>query len=358
MKNLNKLLTIIFLVFTVNSVKAQYTGGDNDGKIDGLLSQSACPDLTPNFVYYGGNNDGYSDGTLTQSACTDLTPNFVFYGGINDGYGDGNLTQTICPDPTPNFVFYGGINDGYGDGNLTQTICPDPTPNFVFYGGINDGYGDGNLTQTICPDPTPNFVFYGGNADAFSFAVNEQNPCPGMHLLPIGLLSFSAEKNKSTVDIKWNTASEINNDYFTVERSKDAIQFSTLVNVPGSGNSNSEKNYAAKDNSPYNGISYYRLKQTDFDGKFEYSDIVAVDFLTDEYGISIYPNPSTNELTIEISGNKVLVNFEIINSIGVVVYQGILNQKMTIQTSSFAAGIYVIKFANDYVSECKKLIKQ
>ena len=277
MKNLNKLLTIIFLVFTVNSVKAQYTGGDNDGKIDGLLSQSACPDLTPNFVYYGGNNDGYSDGTLTQSACTDLTPNFVFYGG---------------------------------------------------------------------------------NADAFSFAVNEQKPCPGMHLLPIGLLSFSAEKNKSTVDIKWNTASEINNDYFTVERSKDAIHFSTLVNVPGSGNSNSEKNYAAKDNSPYNGISYYRLKQTDFDGKFEYSDIVAVDFLTDEYGISIYPNPSTNELTIEISGNKVLVNFEIINSIGVVVYQGILNQKMTIQTSSFAAGIYVIKFANDYVSECKKLIKQ
>ena len=171
------------------------------------------------------------------------------------------------------------------------------------------------------------------------------------------MLSFTAEKNKSIVDIKWITSSEINNDYFTVERSKDAINFSTLVIVSGSGNSNSEKNYTAKDNSPYNGISYYRLKQTDFDGKFEYFNIVAVDFISDEYEVSLYPNPIANELTIEIHGTKELVHFEIINSLGVVVSQGNLSQKTTIQTSSFAAGVYMVKIANGYNYEFKKLIK-
>ena len=232
--------------------------------------------------YTGGNADGYSDGLLTQTICPPQVSNFVFYGGNADGYSDGLLTQTICPPLVSNFVFYGGNADGYSDGSLTQTICPPLVSDFVFYGGNADGYSDGSLTQTICPPLVSNFVFYGGNSDGFSFAVNEQTPCPGITPLPIQLLSFTAEKNKSTVDIKWNTASEINNDYFTVEKSKDAIHFSKLVIVPGSGNSNSEKNYAAKDNSPYNGISYYRLKQTDFDGKFEYSNIVAVDFLTDE----------------------------------------------------------------------------
>jgi hypothetical protein len=197
-------------------------------------------------------------------------------------------------------------------------------------------------------------LFEGG----FSFGVREQAVCPNMHPLPIGLLSFTAEQNESAVDIKWITASEINNDYFTVERSLDGINFSTLVHVPGSGNSNSKKSYIAKDNNPYDQISYYRLKQTDFDGKFEYFNIVTVDFSTSEFLVSLYPNPVANELTIEIHGNKKLINFEIINSVGVVVYQGKLNQKTTIQTSSFASGVYLIKMKYGYNYDFKKFIKQ
>ena len=176
--------------------------------------------------------------------------------------------------------------------------------------------------------------------------------------LPIELLSFDAKQNGHIVDLNWVTASEINNDYFTLESSTDAINFEPFANVDGAGNSTVVLNYNYVDNHPYSGISYYRLKQTDFNGKFEYSNIVTVDFLTNEYGVSIYPNPTANELTIEIPGNKELVNFEIINSIGVVVYQGNLNQKTTVQTSSFAPGVYLIKIVNAYNYEFKKLIKQ
>ena len=125
---MNKLVTIFLFILTVNSVKAQYTGGDNDGYSDGILTQSACSDLTPNFIYYGGNEDGYSDGTLTQSTCSDLTPNFAYYGGNNDGYSDGTLTQSTCPDLTPNFTYYGGINDGFGWHYTQPQICTTPLP--------------------------------------------------------------------------------------------------------------------------------------------------------------------------------------------------------------------------------------
>ena len=295
-----KYTTLLLMLFSASLKSfAQFTGGNADGCSYGLLAQSICSPLVSNFVFYGGNTDGYSDGLLTQSICPPLVSDFVFYGGNADGYSDGLLTQSICPPLVSDFVFYGGIADGYSDGSLAQSICPPLVSNFVFYGGIADGYSDGSLTQSICPPLVSNFVFYGGIADGFAFAVKEQTICPNTTPLPIELLSFTAKKNKSTVDIKWVTATEINNNYFTVERSEDAINFSTLVIVNGSGNSNSEKNYAAKDNNPYNGISYYRLKQTDFDGKSKYYNIVAVDFLTDEYGVRIYPNPTNDLVTID-----------------------------------------------------------
>ena len=353
---MNKLVTILLLIFITNSVKAQYTGGDNDGYSDQTLTQSACPDLTPNFVYYGGNNDGYSDGTLTQSTCPDLTPNFSYYGGNNDGYSDGTLTQSSCPDLTTNFAYYGGNNDGYSDGTLTQSTCPDPTPNFTYYGGINDGYGDGTLSQSTCPDPTPNFTYYGGRADGFGWHFTQPIICTTP--LPIELLHFSGNCEANTTNLKWATATESNNDYFTIERSSDGVNFNILGTVAGAGNSNQTQNYSFTDQTLYYEISYYRLKQTDFDGQFEYTEIIAVKCDNKILEVMIYPNPVTNELTIEMPGNTGSVNYEIINSTGAVIYNGSFIQKTTIQTSSFAAGIYVVKFAKGDTYECKKLLKQ
>ncbi|MEO5585617.1 MAG: hypothetical protein ABIQ75_09195, partial [Flavobacteriales bacterium] len=96
--------------------------------------------------------------------------------------------------------------------------------------------------------------------------------------LPIELLSFTAQPAGSKVDLKWTTASEQNNQYFTVERSADAVDFSALLQVPGAGNSQSMIDYADTDNSPLDGLSYYRLRQTDIDGTTVVSDAVPVFF--------------------------------------------------------------------------------
>ena len=354
---MNKLVTIFFFIITVNSVKAQYTGGDNDGYSDQTLTQSTCSDLTPNFVYYGGNNDGYSDGTLTQSTCPDLTPNFAYYGGNEDGYSDGTLTQSICPDLTPNFSYYGGINDGHGDGNLTQSICPDLTPNFSYYGGINDGHGDGNLTQSICPDLTPNFSYYGGINDGFGWHYTQPIICTTP--LPIELLEFLGICEGAVIKLNWSTASEINNDYFTIERSFDGVNFNILGTVAGAGNSIQTLHYTFVDENSMDGIYYYRLKQTDFNGTFKYSKLIDVacnsDFSQD---IMVYPNPA-NEIINVISSNKIS-SIQVINDLGEHIMEinnlnG--NKKCAINLSALLPGHYILIINTYYGIFFKSMVK-
>ena len=121
--------------------------------------------------------------------------------------------------------------------------------------------------------------------------------------LPIELISFDAVVNDDLVDLTWLTASEINNDYFTVERSDDTKRWEEVLDVTGAGNSVQTIAYLEKDITPLKGISYYRLKQTDFDGEFSYSNIVAVNITADNVGIgsiSVFPNPTTTDKEINV----------------------------------------------------------
>lgn len=108
--------------------------------------------------------------------------------------------------------------------------------------------------------------------------------------LPVTLLSFSAKMAEDIVYIEWSTASEVNNDYFTVERSSDGVHFEELGIVFGAGNSNNVIEYAMQDTDPFEGVSYYRLKQTDYDGTISYSDNKVVS-RTEVIGATVFPNP-------------------------------------------------------------------
>ena len=100
-------------------------------------------------------------------------------------------------------------------------------------------------------------------------------------VLPIELIYFDATCDKEGyVDLNWSTASELNNDYYTIERSRDAVSFEQVKEVDAAGNSGNILAYNEKDESPILGTSYYRLKQTDLDGSFSYSKIVRVDCTT------------------------------------------------------------------------------
>ena len=341
-------ICILLLLVIPPSIRAQFVGGSNDGFDSRTIVQTVCSDNTPNFVYIGGNGDGKSNNTLIQNNCPDLSPNFVYYGGSNDGSASNDLVQGNCPDLTPNFVYYGGSNDGFSSNNLVQGICPDLTPYFVYYGGSNDGFTSNNLVQGICPDLTPYFVYYGGNSDGFSWNYRQATPCtPIPSGLPIELISFSAMCNDLNVKLIWSTAAEINNDFFTLERSSDGIIFKEIAQIDGSGTINKITNYYYTDLDAGNGLVYYRLKQTDYDGTTNNS--IPINIKCDA-GVSdwfmVYPNPAKSELNIEFFEENTNMHFEIIDAQGRLVYESDIINKTKITTENYSKGVYVIKLTN------------
>jgi hypothetical protein len=127
--------------------------------------------------------------------------------------------------------------------------------------------------------------------------------------LPIELLSFEANVNGDQVDLKWVTATELNNDFFTVERSSDGNNWEEVLVTSGAGNSSQIIEYFEIDYTPLRGLSYYRLKQTDFNGAFTYSNIVPVKFEQNTSGngiINLFPSPAS-------PGETVYIEFDVIN---------------------------------------------
>lgn len=141
---------------------------------------------------------------------------------------------------------------------------------------------------------------------------------------PVELATFSANKlGDDKVTLDWTTSSEINNDFFQVERSADGKNFELLGIVAGHGNSTEEINYNYIDTKPLYGNNYYRLKQVDFDGAFEYSDIRVVRFEDNfEFKASVFPNPVSENIHISARGlsqENSAIAVELVNTLGQVV---------------------------------------
>jgi hypothetical protein len=176
------------------------------------------------------------------------------------------------------------------------------------------------------------------------------DPCEGTVPFPVELLSFEASADDDHVDLKWSTASETNNDYFTIERSKTADDFEKLIDVDGAGNSNSILHYYTVDENPLPGLSYYRLKQVDYDGAFTYSEIRSV-FFGDDSGSGILNSWVDDMKNLNIlfqSGSDDNILVTIYNSEGVLVFNKedkCIKGLNTIQLNqlNLASGIYILK---------------
>jgi hypothetical protein len=137
--------------------------------------------------------------------------------------------------------------------------------------------------------------------------------------LPVELLSFDAKCNDKVI-ITWSTATETNNDHFTLERSVDSKNWDFVASLKGAGNSNTLLNYQFTDDKSFGGISYYRLSQTDYDGKTEiFSPVSVVCSTAETDDIIMYPNPSKGDLKIQYSnlneGNAVVKVYDIMGNI-------------------------------------------
>ena len=136
------------------------------------------------------------------------------------------------------------------------------------------------------------------------FGITAASPCSSFPCtlpvpLPIELIAFSASRNGYNVEMKWSTAAETNNDYFTIERSRDLTQWEEAGKIKGAGNSTLEQRYTLQDSNPILSDCYYRLGQTDFDGGHQWFDAIFVAGIQD-YKLRLFPNPA--------SDNKVSVN--------------------------------------------------
>lgn len=166
--------------------------------------------------------------------------------------------------------------------------------------------------------------------------------------LPVELISFTAKKQVSSVLIQWSTASEQSNSYFTIERSADGQNFLPLNNIPGSGTTDELHHYQYPDNSPQNGINYYRLKQTDSDGHSTYSSIVSLLWDSAENPFIIYPNPNKGTFNVLYSGNdqdEITVNLS--DALGRTVFlqqQAAGNLRTNGISPEIGPGCYIVRF--------------
>jgi hypothetical protein len=167
-------------------------------------------------------------------------------------------------------------------------------------------------------------------------------------LLSARLVSFYAKCQGNSVYLNWETVTEIGNDFFTIERSIDAQKWEVIQNMKGAGNSDNLLNYTFIDKEPYQGVSYYRLKQTDYNGNFEYSKVVSVYAnLSLNESLRIYPNPTKNIATIA-SSDVELSKLRVYNMIGqdLTKLVKVLSQQQTslsIDISRLPKGMYYIK---------------
>ncbi|MDQ3046826.1 MAG: T9SS type A sorting domain-containing protein [Bacteroidota bacterium] len=171
--------------------------------------------------------------------------------------------------------------------------------------------------------------------------------------LPIELLSFSGKSMAEKNQLIWETATETGNDFFTIERSTDAVNFMAISDVDGAGNSTRTIRYSTNDDFPLSGVSYYRLKQTDFNGEFSYSNIISlVREATDFELVNVFHSTEQGVLSFTVKCEEdCQIFFELFDVVGKKVFSSLKNNSdgqmtISIPTDALNQSIYVLKVFN------------
>jgi hypothetical protein len=180
------------------------------------------------------------------------------------------------------------------------------------------------------------------------------------HTLPISLLSFSAKQANASVKLDWVTATEVNNDYFTISKRYNSDEFTEVARIHGRGNTTSNSSYSYLDENPIIGVNYYRLSQTDYDGTTRNIDVkmVRVDRRSETF--LIYPNPAHDHFTITFNGQQGMENeqLKIYDVKGKLVKEQAIDNQSSIINCDFSPGVYIVKLeAGERVYEQKLVIE-
>jgi hypothetical protein len=289
-------------------------------------------------------SDGSQNGNFSLSA-SGLTVGNTYYIMTDGNAGD------VC-----NYTINARAGVATLDAGLDREVCLGQSTTLSASGPSGATYTwnsiDGVISNqigqniTVTPDVATTYIVRvsGGGVCENQLDTVEVAVCT---LLPIKLIAFEAQFRDYNVYLNWETASEIDNDFFTIERSENGLTWEAIQKIKGAGDSNTLLSYTFIDKEPYQGLSYYRLKQTDYNGSFEYSQVVSINAnLSPTEDLRIYPNPTTNTITITGTESE-LSEFKIYNMVGQEITGLVIISKqknrLSIDLSKLSKGIYYVK---------------
>ncbi|MEM7103658.1 MAG: T9SS type A sorting domain-containing protein [Bacteroidota bacterium] len=258
--------------------------------------------------------------------------------------GDNNDISAINAHTEITFTKYSGSNED----------CMLEGNDGVASGGIHELFPISNITHgTFSGDYYLEF-----DINSFSeFYLHGNSPKP----LPIELISFTGNAERTGNLLEWSTAVEINTGNYEIQRSEDGINFETIGTLPAAGNSETTLNYEFVDLNPLE-RSYYRLAVVDISGEINYTNIIVIDRSPRDSGMSIVPNPSTGQITIDlISDIETTQTFKIYTATGKQVFEKSveavpgLNQ-YEFDLNNLSSGMYIIERSDANTKSSEKLI--
>ena len=346
---------------------------NNDGTNDNDRDEDS--DGYANYVDIDSDADGIVDNNEAQGTSAYVAPSGTDTDGdgIDDAYDVdcspcGGVTGVqISPVNTdgeadnPDYLDTDSDEDGESDTSEAYDSDDDGSPNTTPAGtdtdgdGLDDNFDSNVLSSAASTNANDNGETPAGfpNTDIVGGEPNWREATAGGAAAPIELLSFSAYSlPNGTVKIRWQTLTETNNDFFTLERSRDAETWEELAYVKGAGNSQETLSYQEIDRQPFLETSYYRLKQTDFNGEFSYSSIV--DIYVDPgklMPLDLYPNPTGGPLSIEGAPDE-LTSFTFYDVTGKDVTAQVKLIERTeflirVDISKLPRGVYLLKTENE-----------
>ena len=323
----------------------------------------------------GGGHTGF--GAVYVNPSSQLT---FYFKGAGGTQGGGNTTATVNANSWYSFHLTCDVaNDEvkiYLNGSLVSTISVDAGSTLAnghhqYFGSFNTSSHPFNGVldemRIALTDFSADWIateYNNQNSPSTFYSVSSQQNASNP--LPVDLISFHANPNANhTAHLNWVTSSEINNSHFEIERSFDARTFEIVGEVAGNGNSQHliEYSYLDEDISLLKNTVFYRLKQVDFDGEFEYSDIrvVRFDALENDMQLEAYPNPFSDEVTIMINlsaGENYQIQITDLN--GDIIHKEDHNFKSGIHKldlSQWDSGMYIVEVASNQGSEHIKVMK-
>ncbi|GLU50746.1 T9SS type A sorting domain-containing protein [Dyadobacter frigoris] len=228
-------------------------------------------------------------------------------------------------------------------GKTSTTNIASFSPNYI---------GTGTVTFPISGTASKTITNSGGNTSSQEVTSALGGVCLiytyTIDPLPVTLASFSAKVQSSEINksvaLKWSTTQETNSDYFGVQRSTDAKQWSDLGKVLASNESSEFKNYQFIDSAPKGNTNYYRLKMVDRDGTYAYSRIETISLDGNDLAVTVYPNPVSNELFVTDVSSQTIKELVIINSNGQLVHQSnSISPTEGINVKGLSNGLYIVR---------------